>query len=68
MIDKPGDTEFAPFFAGYVSLVPETDVVAVLQDQAAEVHRHARAFSPGSGVVPLRAGEVECAGAVRSPW
>ena len=46
MIDKPGDTEFAPFFAGYVSLVPETDVVAVLQDQAAEVHRHARAFSP----------------------
>ena len=44
MIAKPSDAEFAPFFAGYVSLVPETDVVAVLEDQAAEVQRHARAF------------------------
>ena len=45
MIERPSDAEFAAFFAGYVSLVPETDVVAVLQDQAEVVRRHALAFS-----------------------
>jgi hypothetical protein len=37
MTERPSDAEFAPFFAGYVSLVPETDVVTVLQDQTAQV-------------------------------
>jgi hypothetical protein len=45
MTDRPSDAEFAPFFAGYVSLVPESDIVAVLQDQTAHVRRHALAFS-----------------------
>jgi hypothetical protein len=46
MREKPGIEEFAPFFAGYVSLVPETDVLPVLEDQAAEVRRQAQLFSP----------------------
>jgi hypothetical protein len=46
MTDRPGDAEFAPFFSGYVSLVPETDIVAVLEDQAAEVRRRTRAWPP----------------------
>jgi hypothetical protein len=30
---RPAETEFAPFYAGYVGLVPETDVLAVLEEQ-----------------------------------
>jgi len=30
---RPGPTEFAPFYAGYIALVPESDVVAALAAQ-----------------------------------
>ena len=38
-IQRPRDTEFAPFYAGYVSLVPEGEVLRVLEDQPGEVTR-----------------------------
>lgn len=37
MTSRPPDTEYPPFFAGYVSLVPEPDVIAVLESQPAEL-------------------------------
>jgi len=40
---RPTDAEYAPFFAGYLSLVPETDVLAVLEAQVAELQALARA-------------------------
>lgn len=30
---RPGPTEFAPFYAGYVALVPEEEILAVLETQ-----------------------------------
>jgi hypothetical protein len=42
-MNRPGADEFAPFYAGYVSLVPETDVLPVLAGQAAELARLAAA-------------------------
>ena len=44
--ERPGEGEFAPFYAGYVSLVPEADIIGVLEGQAAEVRRETRAFIP----------------------
>jgi hypothetical protein len=41
---RPGPDEYAPFFAGYVSLVPETDVLAVLAAQPSEIRRLAAAI------------------------
>lgn len=46
MIDRPNQAEFAPFYAGYVSLVPEADIVQVLEGQAADVREGTRAFIP----------------------
>jgi hypothetical protein len=39
MKSRPPESEYAPFFAGYVSLVPEPDVLAVLEAQPAELAR-----------------------------
>ena len=44
---RPLETEYAPFYAGYVALVPETDILGVLEGQLDEVRRVAGAFSPG---------------------
>jgi len=33
-MDRPSETEYAPFYAGYVALVPEADILAVLEEQA----------------------------------
>ena len=41
---RPAPEEYAPFFAGYVSLVPEADVLPVLAAQAAEIRRLAGAL------------------------
>ena len=41
---RPAPGEYAPFYAGYVSLVPETDVLAVLAAQPAELRRLAAAI------------------------
>ena len=38
-------TEYAPFYAGYVAQVPETDVLAVLEAQIDELARAAAPFS-----------------------
>jgi len=46
MIERPSETEFAPFYAGYVSLVPELDIMGVLEGQAAEVRSQTRVFIP----------------------
>lgn len=37
MIGRPGESEHAPYFTGYVGLVPETDVLAVLAAQPEEL-------------------------------
>ncbi len=34
---RPDSTEFAPFYAGYVSLVSESDIEASLKEQVAEI-------------------------------
>jgi len=43
---RPSDTEYAPFYASYVSLVPEEDVVAVLEKQVDELRQLAGTVSP----------------------
>ena len=46
MNGRPDAAEYAPFYEGYVSLVPETDVVRVLEEQPAVLERQARQFVP----------------------
>jgi DinB family protein len=46
MIDRPGQAEFASFYAGYVSLIPEADIMSVLEGQADAVRLQTRAFIP----------------------
>jgi hypothetical protein len=46
MIDRPSQAEFASFYAGYVSLVPEADIMSVLEGQADVVRLQTRAFIP----------------------
>jgi DinB family protein len=46
MIRRPSEVEFAPFYAGYVSLVTEADIMQVLEGQAADVRQRTRAFIP----------------------
>ena len=38
-MQRPSETEYAPFYAGYVALVTETDVLAALEGQVAEIRR-----------------------------
>jgi hypothetical protein len=45
-MNRPADDEYAPYFAGYVALVPETDVLAVLDEQKAAFRRLAAAVPP----------------------
>ena len=55
-IQRPDQSEYAPFYAGYVSQVPEGDVIALLEQQIADtVHllaeigeaRAAHRYAPG---------------------
>lgn len=39
MTERPPQTEYAPFYAGYVALVPETDVLPVLEGQVDAIRR-----------------------------
>ena len=39
MTDRPAETEYAHFYAGYVALVPETDILAVLEGQVDVIRR-----------------------------
>jgi hypothetical protein len=43
---RPAETEYAPFYAGYVSLVPESDILPVLEQQVDEFRELASAVSP----------------------
>jgi DinB family protein len=45
-IDRPHEAEFALFYAGYVTLVPENDILGVLEAQTADVRERAGAFIP----------------------
>ena len=46
---RPAPEEHAPFFAGYVKLVPETDVLPVLAAQASEIRRLAASVPADRG-------------------
>jgi hypothetical protein len=46
MSQRPAAGEYAPFFAGYVKLVPEAEVLPVLAAQASEIRRLARSVPP----------------------
>jgi len=41
-IDRPTSAEYAPFYAGYVGLVPDTDILAALAAQPDELRAWAR--------------------------
>jgi uncharacterized damage-inducible protein DinB len=45
-MERPTDAEFAPFYARYVALVPETDILAVLEQQVEEIRRLAVSVPP----------------------
>jgi uncharacterized damage-inducible protein DinB len=38
-MQRPADTEYAAFYARYVALVPESDILAVLEAQVDEIRR-----------------------------
>jgi hypothetical protein len=42
---RPGNDEFAPFYTGYMSLVPEEDVLPILSAQSSELEDIERAVS-----------------------
>ncbi len=46
VMDRPSAAEFASFYAGYVSLVPEADIMSVLEGQADVVRLQIRTFIP----------------------
>jgi hypothetical protein len=48
MTSRPNDTEFAPYYVRYVSLVPEDDILSVLESQLSEIARIAAAVDPQS--------------------
>ena len=45
-MDRPKENEYAPFYAGYVSRVPETEIVEVLREQPKELKRVADSVVP----------------------
>ena len=44
-MERPTETEYATFYRGYVALVPETDIVGVLEQQVEEIRRLAASVS-----------------------
>lgn len=38
-MERPAETEYAPAYARYVALVPEADILAVLEEQVEEIRR-----------------------------
>ena len=38
-IERPSEGEYAPFYAGYLARVPETDILAALEEQSGIVRR-----------------------------
>lgn len=48
---RPAPTEHAPYYAGYIAKVPETDVLAVLEEQAREVDALLRSIPEAQAVI-----------------
>jgi uncharacterized damage-inducible protein DinB len=46
-MQRPTEAEYATFYARYVALVPETDVVGVLEHEIDEIRRLLASVSPG---------------------
>jgi hypothetical protein len=45
-MNRPDESEFAPSYGAYVSLVPETDIMKVLDEQTSNLVLRTRAFIP----------------------
>ena len=45
-MSRPAETEFAPFYAAYISRVPEIDPLPVLEAQPAEIRAIANCIAP----------------------
>jgi hypothetical protein len=54
---RPSDDEFALFYAGYVSLAPEDDIIGVLERQAHDVEAAMAAYSPAREQLRYAAGK-----------
>lgn len=48
-IERPGDDEYAPFYAGYIRGVPDGDLLATLRDQLAETESLLRQIGESRG-------------------
>jgi hypothetical protein len=46
MIEKPGESEYAPFYAGYIARVPAENVLEVLDGQSGQLRDLASAATP----------------------
>ena len=46
MIEKPNESEYAPFYAGYIARIPAVDVLEILESQSSELWRLAAAATP----------------------
>ncbi len=46
MIEKPGESEYASFYAGYIARVPAGNVLDILEGQSEQLHKLASAATP----------------------
>lgn len=46
MIEKPSESEYAPFYAGYIARIPAEGVLKILERQSSELRRLASVVSP----------------------
>jgi DinB superfamily len=46
MIEKPSESEYAPFYAGYIARIPAADVLEILECQSAELRQLAASTPP----------------------
>ena len=56
-IDRPGSSEFAPYYGAYISLVPGTDLLAILEAQPNVLRRLAEALTPTQETYAYAAGK-----------
>jgi len=46
MIEKPNESEYAPFYAGYIAKIPAADVLEILESQSSQLRDLAAVASP----------------------
>lgn len=46
MMERPGESEYAPFYAGYIAKIADVDVLDLLESQSGRLHALASAASP----------------------